>query len=197
MAESCCFALYNICRIRSFLTKDATQLLVISRLDYCNSLLAGLSASVTKPLQRVQHAAAHLVYNLHKFTRLLRDLHWLPVVARTRFKTMVLVFKAVSRTAPVYFTVLHQRAGWYRHCWEKTKPAQRSRNCSLFCSLSGGTNSRPTSGQQSRSLPSTKDSRLICSDFTSNPQSMNLSNPPTQKRKVVCTCMFASSALQS
>ena len=40
VARSCRFALYNISRIRSFLTKDTMQLLVqaliISRLDYCN-----------------------------------------------------------------------------------------------------------------------------------------------------------------
>ncbi|KAI2664949.1 putative RNA-directed DNA polymerase from transposon BS [Labeo rohita] len=45
-ARSCRFALHNIRKIRSFLTEQATQLLVqalvISRLDYCNALLASL-----------------------------------------------------------------------------------------------------------------------------------------------------------
>ena len=58
VARSCRFALYNIRRIRPFLTREAAQLLVqslvISRLDYCNSLLAGLPASAIKPLQRIQ-----------------------------------------------------------------------------------------------------------------------------------------------
>ncbi|KAI2647091.1 putative RNA-directed DNA polymerase from transposon BS [Labeo rohita] len=43
-ARSCRFALHNIRKIRPFLTEQATQLLVqalvISRLDYCNALLA-------------------------------------------------------------------------------------------------------------------------------------------------------------
>ena len=51
--KSCRFALYNIRWIRPFLTREAAQLLVqtlfISRLDYCNSLLAGLPASAIKP----------------------------------------------------------------------------------------------------------------------------------------------------
>ena len=44
VARSCRFVLYNICRIRSFLRRDAAQLLVqalvISLLNYCNSRLA-------------------------------------------------------------------------------------------------------------------------------------------------------------
>ncbi len=51
-ARSCRFALHNIRKIRPFLTEHAAQLLVqalvISRLDYCNALLAGL------PLNRMQ-----------------------------------------------------------------------------------------------------------------------------------------------
>ena len=72
VVRSCRFALCNICRIRSFLTKDVTQLLVqalvISHMDHCNSLLVGLPACGTKPLQRIQNTAARLVYNLSKFS---------------------------------------------------------------------------------------------------------------------------------
>jgi len=38
--------------------------LVISRLDYCNSVLVGLPASTLAPLQRVQNAAARLILSL-------------------------------------------------------------------------------------------------------------------------------------
>ncbi|MGH0175809.1 UNVERIFIED_CONTAM: hypothetical protein FKN15_070281 [Acipenser sinensis] len=55
LARTCRFFLSNIRRIRPFLTNYATQLLVqalvLSRLDYCNSLLAGLPASATHLLQ--------------------------------------------------------------------------------------------------------------------------------------------------
>ncbi|KAI4902791.1 hypothetical protein NFI96_011169, partial [Prochilodus magdalenae] len=62
LTRSCRFLLYNIRRIRPFLSQEATQLLVqslvISRLDYCNSLLAGLPLWAIRPLQLVQNAAA-------------------------------------------------------------------------------------------------------------------------------------------
>ncbi|KAI4893333.1 hypothetical protein NFI96_005518 [Prochilodus magdalenae] len=82
LTRSCRFLLYNIRRIQPFLSQEATQLLVqslvISRLDYCNSLLAGLPLWAIRPLQLVQNAAAHLIFNLPKFTHvtpLLRSLH--------------------------------------------------------------------------------------------------------------------------
>ncbi len=58
-ARSCRFALHNIRKIRPFLTEHAAQLLVqalvISRLDYCNALLAGLPSNTIKPLQMIQN----------------------------------------------------------------------------------------------------------------------------------------------
>ena len=113
MTRSCRFLLYNIRRIRPFLTEKAAQVLiqalVISRLDYCNSLLAGAPASAIKPLELVQKAAARLVFKRPKFTHttaLLHSLHWLPVVARIRFKTLVLAYRAVNGTAPTYLQAM-------------------------------------------------------------------------------------------
>ncbi|KAI4901721.1 hypothetical protein NFI96_000207 [Prochilodus magdalenae] len=62
-----------------------------------------------RPLQLVQNAAARLIFNLPKFTHvtpLLRSLHWLPVVARIRFKTLMLAYKAKNRPAPPYLTAM-------------------------------------------------------------------------------------------
>jgi len=95
VARSCRIALYNIRKIRPFFTREAAQILVqaliITHLDYCNSLLAGLPD--------IQNAAVRLVFNLPKFshvTPLFRGLHCLPVIARIRFKTLVLAYKTVS-----------------------------------------------------------------------------------------------------
>uniref|UniRef100_A0AAY4DP64 Reverse transcriptase domain-containing protein n=1 Tax=Denticeps clupeoides TaxID=299321 RepID=A0AAY4DP64_9TELE len=97
ISRSCRFTLYNIRKIRSFLSQQATQLLVqamvISKLDYCNSLLAGASAVTIKPLQMIQNMAARLIFNQPKYTHvtpLLTSLHWLPVAARIEFKSLML-----------------------------------------------------------------------------------------------------------
>ncbi len=108
--QSCRFALHNIRKIRSFLTEHAAQLLVqalvISRLDYCNALLAGLPSNTIKPLQMIQNAAARLVFNEPKrahVTPLFVSLHWLPVAARIQFKTLMLAYRTATGSAPTYF----------------------------------------------------------------------------------------------
>ncbi len=95
-ARSCRFALYNIRKIRPFLSEQAAQLLVqalvLSRLDYCNALLAGLPACTIKPLQLIQNAAARVVFNEPKkahVTPLFIRLHWLPIAARIKFKVLI------------------------------------------------------------------------------------------------------------
>ncbi len=106
-ARSCQFALHNIRKIRPFLTQHAAQLLiqahVISKLDYCNALLAGLPSCTIKPLQMIQNAAALLVFSEPKrahVTPLFISLHWLPVAARIKFKTRMLAYKTATDSAP-------------------------------------------------------------------------------------------------
>ncbi|MGH0118126.1 UNVERIFIED_CONTAM: hypothetical protein FKN15_044428, partial [Acipenser sinensis] len=82
LACSSCFFLSNIHRIHLFITNYFMQLLVqalvLSRLDYCNTLLAGLLASAIRPFQLIQNSAARLVFCLAHFshaTLLLCSLH--------------------------------------------------------------------------------------------------------------------------
>ncbi len=113
-ARSCRFALYNIRKIRPFLSEHATQLLVqalvLSRLDYCNALLAGLPANSIKPLQLIQNAAARLIFNEPKRTHvtpLFINLHWLPA-ARIKFKALMFAYKTTSGSAPLYLNSVLQ-----------------------------------------------------------------------------------------
>ncbi len=87
------------------------QALVISRLDYCNALLAGLPSNTIKPLQMIQNAAARLVFNEPKrahVTPLFVSLHWLPVAAHIQFKTLMLAYRTTTGSATTYFHSLLQ-----------------------------------------------------------------------------------------
>ena len=77
--------------------------LVLSRLDYGISTLIGISRHLLYRLQSVLNAAARLVINGRKYDRitpLLRELHWLRVPERTKFRLAVLVFRCRNNTAP-------------------------------------------------------------------------------------------------
>ena len=65
VCRSASFALYNIGKLRTYLDKASTEMLVhtfvSSRLDSCNRLLYGLPQNELERLQRVQNAPARLV----------------------------------------------------------------------------------------------------------------------------------------
>ena len=78
--------LKKIADIRRYLEKQAAEKLihafVASRLDYCNSLLAGIPETSLAKLQRVQNIAARILTGTRKYdhmTPVLYKLHWLPV----------------------------------------------------------------------------------------------------------------------
>ena len=109
---SCCFAtLRQLRTIRRSVPLPVFQLLVVTlvlrRLDYCNSLLINLSASLIQRLQSVQNAAARLIFNMRRSEHIndaLVSLHWLCVPERIIFKVATLTFRALHGTAPTYMT---------------------------------------------------------------------------------------------
>jgi len=86
-----------------------THAFVTSRLDYCNSLLYGVSSSLATKLQHVLNTAARIVIRTslaNHITPVLKSLHWLPVVQRCAFKTALLTFKVIHSLAPSYLSDL-------------------------------------------------------------------------------------------
>ena len=78
-----------------------------SRLDYCNSLLAGTSVSNLARLQLVQNTLARVVTEKSRFchiTPVLSELHWLPVRHRINFKIATIIFKVLQFQQPSYIS---------------------------------------------------------------------------------------------
>ena len=117
IARTCYFELRRLAYIRRFLTSTATATLVsafvLSRIDYCNSLLFGSTLDVTSHLQRIQNYAARVILRLPMSSRItihLKSLHWLPVKVRSTYKIACLCYHCHSSTAPSYVTdMLHKK----------------------------------------------------------------------------------------
>ena len=107
------FFINSIGRIRKYLPLDPLKRLVnaliISHLDYCNSLLYGLPCYELAKLQRVQNTAARLIVGARRFdhmTSILKDLHWLPIPARLEFKILLLTYKCLHNQGPSHLCEL-------------------------------------------------------------------------------------------
>ena len=105
--RSCHFQLRNIGAIRHLLPTSAAHALVrslvLSRLDFCNSLLVNISSEQLQRLQRVENTAARIVMKCKKsshITPTLIQLHWLPVQARVEYKVLSLAYQCYHQLAP-------------------------------------------------------------------------------------------------
>ena len=110
VCSSCFRHMRDLRRIRCHLDLDRAKLLatalVSSRLDYCNSLLYGISDIDLTRLQHVQNRLDPLRTMSLPFTRslpLLRLLHWLPVKFRNLCKIHLLTYKTLLEKQSVYF----------------------------------------------------------------------------------------------
>ena len=124
-----CYQLRNICNIRGKLNfntaKTVVQALILSKLNYFNSLLSGTSECQLSRLQHIQNMACRVVCNLRKYDHVsasMYSLHWLKVREHITYKKAYLVHCCKTRLAPQYLidvlpTVNH--------------------NCSLRSSISG------------------------------------------------------------
>ena len=99
--------LRSLSKVRPDITYKAASsiavCLILSKLDYCNSLLSGLPQKQIKRLQAVQNAAARTVMKCKKtdhITPILRQLHWLPIQKRIRHKILSATYRSVHDNTP-------------------------------------------------------------------------------------------------
>ena len=114
ISSICCASfleLRRIASIRPYLSQSAAARLVaamvISRLDYCNSVFIGLPADHIARLQRVQNNATRLVLKKRRrdhVTPLLKELHWLPVKFRCQYKIATLAYRHSEGSLPPYLS---------------------------------------------------------------------------------------------
>ena len=124
-----CHQLRNIWNIRGKLdfeaAKTVVQALILSKLDYCNSLLVGTPECHLSHLQCIQNMACRVVCNLRKYDHVsasMNSLHWLRVREGITYKIAYLVHCCKMGTAAQYLIDVLPMA---------------THNCSLRSSTSG------------------------------------------------------------
>ena len=97
MFKKASYAKRSIGRIRKYLPFDGLKMLVnslvISRLDYYNSLIYDVPKCQRDKIRRIQNTAARMITGARSsdhITPILKGLHWLPVKARINVKRFFL-----------------------------------------------------------------------------------------------------------
>ena len=113
VCAGCFYGLHQLRRIRRSLDSDSLATLIYavvnSRMDYCNTVLAGAPRTITDKLQRVLNAAARVITGTSKFDRglgqiLHSQLHWLDVPDRVLFKLTLTFHQCLNGRAPPYLS---------------------------------------------------------------------------------------------
>ena len=107
--RTCNMHLKNLINIKYCLPQKTRTLLVnnliLSTLDYANSLLLCLPNYRIQALQKVMNKGIRFIFNLKyddHISPYLYKLHFLPVKFRLKFKTCLLAYKIVNEIAPEY-----------------------------------------------------------------------------------------------
>ena len=113
IVKTCNFLICNLYMIKDFVNRKIlvtlVHSLIVSKVDYCNSLFIGLPNVILKMVQSVLNRAARLLFNLPPrvpTTSSLIELHWLPLKARIECKICLITFKALKFNQPSYIREL-------------------------------------------------------------------------------------------
>ena len=105
-----------IWNIQKYINIDSTKMLlstlILSQLDYVNSILSRALTTPIKPYQTIQNFSARVASKMSKrgdAHMCLQELHWLPIIYRTTFKLLTIVCNTFHRNAPQY---LEKKLQW-------------------------------------------------------------------------------------
>lgn len=150
VVNTCNYHLRALRHIRASLTKEVANTiacsLVLTRIDYCNSLLYGTSDRNKQRLQRIQNRTARIVLRAGRTSSsapLLHELHWLPVEHRIIHKIGSLTYTALTHQQPRYLADLLIRESHARAHRSNEQNRLRVTHRRLEASRSSFTHSSP------------------------------------------------------
>ena len=109
------FHLFRIKKIRTSLSRNLTKTLinalVLSRIDYCSSLLNLLPAKATAPLNRIIRSSIRTTYCLTRLDHSTTTSHqssrmWLPFSLRCKLRILSIIHKSIYSFTPSYISDL-------------------------------------------------------------------------------------------
>ena len=103
--------LHNIVHIWCHLDQETTtvlmQALILSKIDYCNSLFLGIPKYNIAKLQRIQNLSFKIIFQLPKHSSInnyLVQIHWLNIQECITYKVATIMYRSVHNIAPRYLT---------------------------------------------------------------------------------------------
>ena len=102
--RACFAALCQMCTIRSSLSHDAVMTPFVSKLDYCNYVLVGVSTTLQRQLQSVLCAVARLVFSARSSAHNATPVwtYWLKMPEWIQFHLCMLVYHCLHSSVPQY-----------------------------------------------------------------------------------------------
>ena len=116
--QTIAYQLNNLRKINHYVNTSTAKLithsLILSRLNFYNSILTGTKTNLQTELDKLRNRSIQIVYRLPNkdYTTLVttsrRQLNWFSTSREIDFKILTLLFKILKTTEPsTYITVLH------------------------------------------------------------------------------------------